>query len=700
MEILSTIRGGGIRFIFRHPSIGILAIVLAAPSPALTQEVVDNSTLKGKVICGYQGWFNCPGDGSSPGNIWVHWSRSGESIGPGLYTVEMWPDLSECDPDELYRAGGVTLTNGKPGHLFSSANLKTVTRHFKWMRDAGIDGVFLQRFICETRKRADEFKNRNIVLNNVRQAANTFGRVFALEYDCINVPNTTLFKDITRDWKYLADTHRITADPRYLRHNGKPVVIIWGLGFKSSSRDFSPELSLKIIDFFRNDPVYGGNYCIGGVPSGWRTLEWDARTDTRWTKVYRKWDALLPWTVGRYRTPDEVHEHKAERWEPDIRLTKRLGIEYIPVVWPGFSWDNLKELPHNDSIKRRLGGKYLWSQVHAVCSAGAETIFVAMFDEVDEATAVFKVSDTHPTTGHWITNEGLPNDWYMRLAGAAGEMLRGQIPLTADIPIDPDCNGDRVSFNFGENQGDHMTHLLADDGNTKPIKIEKILCCRNKDPQTDRHMYMGVDDRFAYRGNRPVLSIIVDYYDADEGALGLQYDSNCGHSVESIYKFAGSVNLAGTKTFKRHIFNVADAYFGNRQNQGADFRIVAEGVRVFYVDRVTVASTIPRPPKIKLSTRAFKHAVVAGKSLPEDKITLVNSGVAPLNYTINDNASWLSVSPLSGRNTGEPDIMIINYDTATLPPGQYSAVVTIEGPRAPNSPQDVEIILNVVTPSR
>jgi hypothetical protein len=32
----------------------------------------------GKLIVGYQGWFNCPGD-NSPINSWVHWS--GGSIG-------------------------------------------------------------------------------------------------------------------------------------------------------------------------------------------------------------------------------------------------------------------------------------------------------------------------------------------------------------------------------------------------------------------------------------------------------------------------------------------------------------------------------------------------------------------------------------------------------------------------------------------
>ncbi|HVK04373.1 MAG TPA: hypothetical protein VM490_12925, partial [Armatimonadaceae bacterium] len=59
----------------------------------------------GKVLCGYQGWFRCPGDpAGTPPDTWFHWFRRGASAaGGGLEpTVEMWPDLSEFDPDELY----------------------------------------------------------------------------------------------------------------------------------------------------------------------------------------------------------------------------------------------------------------------------------------------------------------------------------------------------------------------------------------------------------------------------------------------------------------------------------------------------------------------------------------------------------------------------------------------------------------------
>ena len=64
-------------------------------------------------------------------------------------------------------------------------------------------------------------------------------------------------------------------------------------------------------------------------------------------------------------------------------------------------------------------------------------IYVAMFDEVDEATAIFKCTN-HPPTGDgakFLTYEGLPSDFYLRLTGAGGRMLRGEIPATDALPI-------------------------------------------------------------------------------------------------------------------------------------------------------------------------------------------------------------------------------------------------------------------------
>ena len=64
----------------------------------------------------------------------------------------------------------------------------------------------------------------------------------------------------------------------------------------------------------------------------------------------------------------------------------------MPVVFPGFSWHNLRRRRLNQ-IPRR-GGAFYWRQVWNAVDAGATMLKTAMFDEVDEGTAMFKLAPT------------------------------------------------------------------------------------------------------------------------------------------------------------------------------------------------------------------------------------------------------------------------------------------------------------------
>ena len=109
-------------------------------------------------------------------------------------------------------------------------------------------------------------------------------------------------------------------------------------------------------------------------------------------------------------------------------------VGYLPVVFPGFSWFNMYGRAYNDIP--RLKGEFLWSQFAAAKRAGATMIYVAMFDEVDEGTAIFKCANDVPTNGpsKFVTLEGLPADHYLKLTGAGAKMLRGEKPLTGTPP--------------------------------------------------------------------------------------------------------------------------------------------------------------------------------------------------------------------------------------------------------------------------
>jgi hypothetical protein len=68
----------------RTPLKALVAAVIATCHWATTAsaQVVDRSTLTGKILPGYQGWFYCPGDGNDPVVGWRHWSKSTTTIGP------------------------------------------------------------------------------------------------------------------------------------------------------------------------------------------------------------------------------------------------------------------------------------------------------------------------------------------------------------------------------------------------------------------------------------------------------------------------------------------------------------------------------------------------------------------------------------------------------------------------------------------
>jgi len=393
---------------------------------------VDASTMTGKLLMGYQGWFGCPGDGSASSG-WIHWFRSQNPVATNA-TVDFWPDVSELDPDELFTTS-MTYPNAAPAKLYSAYNARTVLRHFKWMRDNHLDGVFLQRFSGGLSD-AGNFARLNKVADNVRAGADAYRRVFAMMYDISGHPTNTLVSALTNDWLYLVNTLQITNSSRYLHHNGKPVVAIWGFGF--SGRPDSPQQAAQVISFFKS----AGLTVMGGLPTYWRTLNNDAQTNPAWAAVFRSFDIISPWAVGRYGDLAGADNFRANLIVPDKAEATANGRDYLPVIFPGFSWHNLNAGPLNQIP--RNGGTFYWRQAYNAKLSGCNMIYGAMFDEVDEGTAMYKLAPTAneiPAQGSWvplnIDGSALPSDWYLRLASEASKMLRGDIPLQSTIPITP-----------------------------------------------------------------------------------------------------------------------------------------------------------------------------------------------------------------------------------------------------------------------
>ena len=403
--------------------------------------VVDPTTLHNKIMAGYQGWFDTPCSGYRNAK-WKHWAhRGGPAPDPTAYQFEMWPDLSEYDHDELCLTG-FTYADGRTAGLFSSYNAKTVDRHVRWMHEYNIDGVFLQRFLNQL---DDEQCFEDKVLNNIRTSSERYGRVFANMYD-IGKTTDNVVQRIKDDWMYLVDVQEITQSSAYLYHRGRPLVSIWGFG--TANRPGEPQEVIDLIDWFHNNPVERYRATVkGGVPNGWQDLGASSKKDDGWAEAYRSFDVLSPWSVGRYQGLEGADDFARKVTIPNAEECEALGIDYMPVVWPGFSWSykNLRYPDLNEPFNKypREAGNFFWRQMHNSLDAFSDNVagrqvYVAMYDEVDEATSVMKLAENKrqvPTEGSFLTMDAdgkeVPSDWYLQLMGEATAGIRadGKIPI-------------------------------------------------------------------------------------------------------------------------------------------------------------------------------------------------------------------------------------------------------------------------------
>jgi hypothetical protein len=383
----------------------------------------------GLVMAGYQGWFRAPKDGI----MYADESK---------IKMDMWPDVAEYE--KTYPTG-LKLEDGNSARFFSSDDKSTVDLHFKWMKQYGVDGVFMQRFFNATNPQARHSGATN-VLRNALQAASKYERAIGVMYDLsgLKAKNQDC-SQLIEDWKYLVDSLRVTNQPgtkTYIFHNKKPLVTIWGVGFPDRPYNIRNIGLARFIDFLKNDPQYGGCSVMLGVPTFWRDLNADCLPDPYLHELIKQSDLVLPWTVQRF---SPLLHNDMDRYRDvileDIKWCNENGIGYVPCVYPGFSWHNLSRFEFPDDIKPvgsipRQGGRFYWQQISTAINAGATMLYVAMFDEVNEGTAIFKCSNNPPVSkvAKFIDMDGKPSDYYLILTGEAGKMLRKEIPLNFRIP--------------------------------------------------------------------------------------------------------------------------------------------------------------------------------------------------------------------------------------------------------------------------
>lgn len=230
--------------------------------------------------------------------------------------------------------------------------------------------------------------------------------------------------ELPSDWT--SEMSALTASSAYARHDGKPVVCIWGFGFNDGNHDFSASACIEVIEFFHA----AGCWVIGGVPTHWRDAPVGGDSVTGFDAVYRSFDMLSPWMVGRIGTIADVDSFRTNVQGPDKQLLDSLGIAYQPCVLPG-----------DVSERQRQHGDFMWRQFYDLVGLGVSGLYISMFDEFNEGNQIAKTAATQsdlPADGGFLAldEDGTPcsSDYYLRLTGDGGRMLKGQIALTPTRP--------------------------------------------------------------------------------------------------------------------------------------------------------------------------------------------------------------------------------------------------------------------------
>jgi hypothetical protein len=104
------------------------------------------------------------------------------------------------------------------------------------------------------------------------------------------------------------------------------------------------------------------------------------------------------------------------------------------------------------------------------------------------------------------------------------------------------------------------------------------------------------------------------------------------------------------------------------------------------------------PPEISVTPKDVSFvAGVGGSNPPAQTIRIKNSGEGTLNYTLSEDAAWLGVNPASGTSTGGENTHSLTVNTSGMGTGTYSATVSITDANAVNSPQTVNVTLQIST---
>jgi hypothetical protein len=190
----------------------------------------------------------------------------------------------------------------------------------------------------------------------------------------------------------------------------------------------------------------------------------------------------------------------------------------------------------------------------------------------------------------------LPALTSVRLSGSV-DITIAQIRITAAGPtatLGPNASDTGISPNPGDNPSGLITGTAAGRGYWQTNAASPA-------PSTN-FLYMNVADSYAY-DTKDVVLVSIDYLDAGNGTLDLQYDSP-GQDLPDKFKPSEIAHYGDTGTWQTHDFVLDDSILTNRTN-GSDFRIAHDGSAVELKIAAVRVTVVPSTLDVKAGLRSL-----------------------------------------------------------------------------------------------
>ena len=126
------------------------------------------------------------------------------------------------------------------------------------------------------------------------------------------------------------------------------------------------------------------------------------------------------------------------------------------------------------------------------------------------------------------------------------------------------------------------------------------------------------------------------------------------------------------------------------------------GTNLQYATIPITITVSPTPEQLALSQGGFTFVAAPGGGVtPPQTFQVLNAGSGTLNWTAQPSTvsggSWLSISPDAGTSSSTSlGSVTVSTNPAGLSPGAYYGLVVVSAPGALNSPQQFEVVLNVM----